>query len=104
MTPKAKSHMIRTRKRKFYQHTEPIQDIVRLLKFSDFIGLPPVFTEQENPSETVKEILGEIADFQSIFLKHLQQSVGVTSNEILMCESLVKASPDEFRKALKRVT
>jgi len=66
--------------------------------------LPPVFTEQANPSETVKEIVGAIADFQSISLKKLRQSVGVTSNEILMCELLVKASPDEFRKALKLVT
>jgi isochorismate hydrolase len=46
--------------------SETIENIVRLVKFSDIIGLPLVFTEQENLGETVKEIREEVADFQAI--------------------------------------
>jgi isochorismate hydrolase len=43
-----------------------IDNAVRLLKFSQIIGLPVIVTEQEKLGSTVPEIKGEIRDFNPI--------------------------------------
>jgi nicotinamidase-related amidase len=62
-----------------------IDNTIRLLKFSEIIGLPVVLTEQENLGDTVTEIKQEIPNLQPItklcfncflreeFVEHLRQ-------------------------------
>jgi isochorismate hydrolase len=43
-----------------------IENVVRLLKFSQIIGIPVIVTEQEKLGSTVPEVKGEIPDFNPI--------------------------------------
>lgn len=43
-----------------------IENIVRLIRFSNIVDIPVVFTEQKNLGDTVKEIRREIATFQPL--------------------------------------
>lgn len=48
-------------------HFEPVREnIVKLLRFSDLIGLPVVLTEQVNLGETVPEVAGALGDFRAL--------------------------------------